>query len=103
MKTSSASWSQHIKAFLGSGLSQSEYCRREGIKTHQLAYRLRSASKTASSLPAAPPGFARIVSAPVSEPAFSGGRGGAVALLFNTSVEPAWAAKLLASIAREMK
>jgi transposase-like protein len=103
MKTSPAFWSQHIKAFLGSGLSQSEYCRREGIKTHQLAYRIKLGCGKQSSLPAAPPGFARVLSAASSGPTAVANHHGAMAVFFSTSIDPSWTAKLLASIAREMK
>lgn len=102
MKISSATWCQHLKNFAASGLSMSEYCRREGINTHQLAYRLRRASATKISLPAAPPGFARITTLP-TEKAVSEERGSAMAIFFATSVQPEWAAKLLSTIAKEMK
>jgi hypothetical protein len=105
MKTSSAFWPQHLKAFSASGLSQAEYCRREGLKAHQLAYQLKQSSKATGGLRVAPAGFARVLPAPVpdSEPATCRPCGGAVALFFGTSADPAWAAKLLASIAREIK
>lgn len=105
MKTRSAFWPQHLKAFSASGLSQAEYCRREGLKAHQLAYRLKHTSKGAAVLPAAPPGFARVLPAPmpVPEPPSRHYFGGAMALFVSASADPAWSAKLLASIAKEMK
>ncbi|MBN2889633.1 MAG: IS66 family insertion sequence element accessory protein TnpB [Deltaproteobacteria bacterium] len=45
-------WSTHIDAWQQSGLSQAEYCRRQGLKSYQLSYWVNRKPCRSDSLPA---------------------------------------------------
>ena len=38
-------WQAHVKAWKDSNLSQAEYCRRQGLKTHRLCYWINKKSE----------------------------------------------------------
>lgn len=96
-----AFWRQHLDKFRASGLSRGSYCREQGLKVHQLAYRLDRCVKMKATSKGA---FARVVAVAPTATAtarstaarlvFAGG----VALEVDSGADPAWIARLITHV-----
>lgn len=95
--TKSTFWQQHVLKYKASGQSRPVYCRRHGLKLHQLAYYVCIYNKKLASQEG---GFARVVVAEPAGPAsharlmISGG----MSLEFDSGADPAWVARLIAAV-----
>ncbi len=94
-----AFWRQHIAKYQASGESRVEYCRRHGLKVHQLAYQVGLHNKAT---PEEQSSFAQVVLADAPQAARrSGARlvvGSDVAIEFDSGTDPAWVARLVAAV-----
>lgn len=94
-----AFWWRHITRYKASGQSRAEYCRKHGLKIHQLAYHVGVHNKLAGTDQSS---FAEVVVADV--PSTHRGTAarlvmaGGAALEFEAGADPAWIAGLIAAV-----
>lgn len=85
-------WNEHIRAWRGSGLTQSEYCTRHGLKVGSLGYWLGKQRRRAGALTLVPLPLPAGHAGPVLH-GVTGWR-----LELPAGIEPAWVGELLARL-----
>jgi hypothetical protein len=94
-------WQRHVAAFRASGQTRVAYCREQGLKVHQLGYRL---DRTGMGSSVGKSAFARVVATETAARVVVKGAaarfsfGGGVALELDTGTDPAWIARLIAHV-----
>ena len=101
-------WRRHVHSWRASALSQSEYCRVHGLKTHQLNYYKHQDDKQTNTAEAAreSTSFRREkLFLPVKLAPVTGGRmrvtlENGVSIDFDSGSDPVWVGRVLGSISR---
>lgn len=93
----SKQWLDRIEAWQSSGLTQSAYCRQQGLNTHTFAARLSDYRKRTMSPPALIPVQVQSLTPPAERLVLHGSQG--YRLELPSTVDAAWLAELLRCLA----
>lgn len=96
-----AAWADHLKKWRQSGLTRLEYCRKSGVKDHQLRYWAGRLAMGGSK----PTAFAKAIVDPAPVASASGGGArlvlpGGAAIEFSATVEPSWIGRVAQEVTR---